>query len=393
MDVSVLDISGSQAEIHINPPFTLDIPVPPENQEDSNQGDAHEEDSGKAQEEDVQVDVVPEDVSSPVGIGPTCFDEIWDPEEPGPDYDQFEPVVAEHCWGTNHQGIEGVERVVFLGDSVTQGTPNLAHPLTVDNSHFYRNLLAEWLAGQFGLDKGNLIDWGLWKSYDYVSGKAVNQESGDFMNCSKWGARTDDLLHGGQQIHDCFPSGGSNKRTLVVFTMGGNDISAITKLGGEASADEVSAGYPASWALAESTSQYLREAMEWLKDPERFPNGSYVLFANPFEFTDATGDVSACTLAGVAGFEEGAKPDEQEKVVVHLLEEFMNITVDTQTDMIWLLEHFCGHGFVATGPNADAQNRCYRGPDTPLYFDETCIHPNDSGHKAIFEMFKALVVE
>ena len=40
-------------------------------------------------------------------------------------------------------------------------------------------------------------------------------ESGDFKNCSKWGARTDDLLAGGGQIADCFPSGGSDKKTLV----------------------------------------------------------------------------------------------------------------------------------------------------------------------------------
>ena len=39
----------------------------------------------------------------------------------GPNYDQFGPQVGSHCLGTNHQDIDKVERVVFLGDSVTVG--------------------------------------------------------------------------------------------------------------------------------------------------------------------------------------------------------------------------------------------------------------------------------
>ena len=53
-----------------------------------------------------------------------CFEEIMgvDPEtEGGPDYDQFSPVIGTHCAGTDHQDIADVERVVFLGDSVTVG--------------------------------------------------------------------------------------------------------------------------------------------------------------------------------------------------------------------------------------------------------------------------------
>ncbi|MEZ4463912.1 MAG: hypothetical protein R3F43_05165 [bacterium] len=45
-------------------------------------------------------------------------------------------------------------------------------------------------------------------------------------SCAKLGARNDDFLRDGGQIPDCFPEGGSPKRTLVIFTMGGNDIAA-----------------------------------------------------------------------------------------------------------------------------------------------------------------------
>ena len=337
-------------------------------------------------------DTNPADVPPPT-IADLCFSGSADPTKSTPDYDQFAPIVGSHCFGTNHQDIVGVQQVVVLGDSVSQGTPNLAHPLSVDNSHFFRNLLAQWLSTTFNVDTGNFIDWGLWKTYDYVSGGAGKKKSGNFWNCADWGARTDDFLAGKQQIQSCFPTGGSTKKTLIFFTMGGNDISTITELGAEASPAEVQAGYPATWAVAYSTIDYLREAVQWLKDPERFPNGSYVIFANPFEFTDATGNVSSCPAAGLIGYDEWANPEIQREIVIYILEQYVKIAVETQTDVIWSLEHFCGHGYVATGPNADVNNECYLGPDTELYFDETCIHPSDAGHAALFDMFKTVIVE
>lgn len=354
------------------------------------------------------------DLAPPLTIAEQCFSDITPAGETsvGPQYDAFKPVVAKHCFGTNHQDIKGVQEVVVLGDSVAQGTPNDKHLLAVDNSHFWRNLFAEWAAVEFNLDRGNPIDWGLWKTYQYT-GIPGRIESGDFKNCSKWGARTDDLLEGGGQIAQCFPSGGSDKRTLVVMTMGGNDIAKIQQSGAQATPEEVAAGYPTAWALAQSTVGYLRDALVWLKDPARFPNGSYVIFANPYEFTDGTGAIDACSpqaieipgvitidlsdfdipIASLGGFGAWEKPEVQEAIVIWLLEQYTALAVETQTDVLWLLENFCGHGYVATGPDADTSNRCYRGPDTALWFDITCIHPSDAGHYAIYEMFRAAVEE
>jgi lysophospholipase L1-like esterase len=354
------------------------------------------------------------DLPPPPTIAEMCFSDIL-PEgatSVGPQYDALNPVVAKHCLGTNHQDITGVQQVVVLGDSVAQGTPNDKHLLAVDNSHFWRNLFAEWAAVEFKLDRGNPIDWGLWKTYQYT-GVPGRTESGDFKNCSKWGARTDDLLEGGGQIAQCFPSGGSDKRTLVVMTMGGNDIAKIQQTGAEATPAEIAAGYPAAWALAETTVGYLRDALVWLKDPVRFPNGSYVIFANPYEFTDGTGAIDACSpqaieipgvitidlsafdipIASLGGFGAWEKPEVQEAIVIWLLEQYTALAVETQTDVLWLLENFCGHGYVATGPDADTQNRCYRGPNAALWFDITCIHPSDAGHYAIYDMFRAAVTE
>lgn len=337
------------------------------------------------------VDAAPD---AEVGIADLCFSKISKSAGgKGPVYDKFAPTIASHCFGTNHQAITGVEKVVFLGDSVTVGTPNVKHSLAADNAHFYRNKLAEALATKFSLNKGNLLDWGLWKSYDYLNGVGGKLESGDFKNCSKWGARTDDFLAGGAQLAKCFPSGSSDKKTLFVFTMGGNDISAITKMGADAAAAEVDAGYPTVWAAAKKMVKDLDDAIAWMQDPARFPKGSYVVMGNPFEFTDATGDVSSCPAAGLAGFKDWKKPEAQVAIVVHILEAYMDIAVKRRVDLVWMLEHFCGHGYVATKATTAPEGACFLGPGAPLWFDETCIHPNDDGHDAIYRFMKATVDE
>ena len=76
-------------------------------------------------------------------------------------------------------------------------------------------------------------------------------------------------------------------------------------------------------------------------------------------------------------------------MVIWANEQYMRIAVDTHTDMILMLEHFCGHGFH----NDDPTTRCYRGPGTERWFDLTCIHPNPTGHQVIADMFMAVVNE
>jgi lysophospholipase L1-like esterase len=317
-----------------------------------------------------------------VGIGLRCFADIYDPSTPGPDYDQFAPVVGSHCQGTNHQRIEGVERVVFLGDSVTVGTPPTV------SGDYYRNRLAERLAQRFGLDAPGLG----WRTVNLVDGRSYDQDSGDFATCAKWGARTDDLLGPNNQLERCFPAAELGKRTLVIMTMGGNDIAHLTK---EGAASRTPPRTPVE--LQQETElfvRYLRDALLWLKSPGRFPNGVFVVFANPPEFTDGTAQVESCGLSTVAGFDDPwADPALLESLVIWALEQYMAAAVETQTDLVWMLEGFCGHGFVATGSNADPNNRCYRGPMTERWFDLTCIHPNPVGHGALADMFMAVVEE
>lgn len=302
-----------------------------------------------------------------------CFaDDFVTPLVGGPDYDQFGPIIGSHCMGTNHQQISNIDRVVFLGDSVTVGTP----PTSAAN--YYRSQLADALAQKFGLNTPGF----LWKQADFVNGTNIQKEDGAFASCAKWGARTDDLNP--TQFPSCFPQNKLGQRTLVIITAGGNDLASLTQ-------DAID-GAPMQqlWDSTMNFVQLQRDAIEWLTTPGRFPNGIFVVFANFYEFTDGTGMVESCDVSALAGFDEPIpSPAELAQMVIWANEQFLKIAVDTGSDMIFMLEDFCGHGFQADNPAAP----CYRGPNTPQWFDLTCIHPNPAGHDHISDMFMAVVNE
>lgn len=307
-------------------------------------------------------------------IGERCFPEIFDPAAPSPNYDPFAPVIGDHCVGTHHQTIRNVERVVFLGDSMTVGSPPTL------SAQFYRSQLATRLADHFGIEPPSAV----WQGYDPFEGTSVLRESGAFASCARWGARTEDLLETGTQLVDCFPSEAVRaKKTLVVMTVGGNDVARFTKAGAQAPYDE-------SRQAVEAFVARLEQAVAWIKSPGRFPNGVDLVFANLYEFTDGTGALDSCPAVGLGsyvgfdtGFEPWEHPEWLQALMVWANEQFMRIAVETGSDLVFLLETFCGHGFAFD----DVDNRCYRGPDAERWFDLTCIHPNPTGHAQIADFF------
>ena len=112
----------------------------------------------------------PYDPNAP--IRERCFGELG-PEAILGDYDALGASVPRHCKGTNHQDIEGIGRVVFLGDSITAGTPPTAP------EDYYRAQVVNDLVDRFGPLQ--------------------------VQDCSRWGARIDDLLRDENQIESCFP--------------------------------------------------------------------------------------------------------------------------------------------------------------------------------------------
>ncbi len=41
----------------------------------------------------------------------------------------------------------------------------------------------------------------------------------------------------------------------------------------------------------------------------------------------------------------------------------------------------------------DPTSPCYRGPDQDTWFDATCVHPTPDGHRALANMFMAIIDE
>ena len=67
------------------------------------------------------------------------------------------------------------------------------------------------------------------------------------------------------QSESCFGGNSQSKRTLTVFTVGGNDVAKLTQVKGEASDEEVAAGYPEAWQVAQEAVVDLEESVKWLK--------------------------------------------------------------------------------------------------------------------------------
>lgn len=310
------------------------------------------------------------------GPARACYSGVFENPAPLPNYDQHDVAVGSHCLGSDHQTIDDIDRVVFLGDSITVGTP------PTGTGDYYRSRLADMLADRFALDVGG--SFGLWKTANAIDGTALVQSSGDFWSCSKWGAKNDDFAGDTGQLAQCFPPELSDETTLVIITMGGNDLASMA----QDAADGVPV--PELWQEAVTIIEEKRAAIEWLTDAERFPNGNFVVFGNIYEFTDATGHVEGCDFSGLAGFDPAAPvPPEILTIVAWMEEQYGKIAAETGTDFIFMFEEFCGHGFNAEDPEAP----CYRGPGNENWFDLTCIHPNATGHGVIADMFLAVVDE
>jgi hypothetical protein len=241
------------------------------------------------------------------------------------------------CSGTHQQTIRGVERIVYLGDSITAGdviSPKYVATLTPKLQALFPKAAVD--------------------------------------DCSKQGARNSDFLAGGKQLDLCFPGGVEPRKTLIVFTMGGNDLAASAKK---------LAPLAQAMTDADVMLKNLRDAVTWMKSKDHFPNGSYVAYSDVYEFTDTSGNMDSCQLAGIAGF-KGTWP-EGAAVLTHINEQYMKIAVDTGSDMIFMEESFCGHGFQRD----NTALQCYRGPNTPVYFDLSCYHPNAEGAGVVAGLF------
>jgi lysophospholipase L1-like esterase len=234
--------------------------------------------------------------------------------------------------------------------------------------------------------------WGLqapstqWRSVDLINGTTLETFSGDFADCAQYGARTDDLLDGPHyQVETCMPETDRNLVTLVIMTIGGNDIYSLLEDVNDG-VDEATLRQTFATAI-----ELLRNAVAWVKTPGRFPNGVFMVIGNIYDFSDDDGaeDMAQCTGAQLIGLSPPLRDPIFQDIIFQANQEILSIVVDNQIDMIFLGENFCGHGF-----NTDPGSRCYRGPHAVSWLDAiTCEHPNTAGTAALASMFEAVIEE
>ncbi len=310
-----------------------------------------------------------------------CFADIQSPV----DYAISGAVLNATCTGTNHQDIAGIERVVFVGDSITAGAPLPADWTTLDLAEpeeWYRNRLALELAARWGLEAP---DW-FWQNVDLTSGESLSKLSGDFANCSKWGARTDDLHKDNDQLADCIPEDARDQHNLVIMTIGGNDLYSLLNDVKDAVDQET---IRAEW---QEGIDDLSDAVHWLTDdPATFPGGIDVIVANIFDVTDADGaaDIADCEGAQMLGLDDPLKQPFTQELVLHWQQSLLALSAETGIDVALMGENFCGHGYNWD----DTTGRCYRGGDATLYLDATCEHPSPDGHAAIEALMLGVIDE
>ncbi len=315
-----------------------------------------------------------------------CFPHVRALAAPSPRYDAPDLHAGTHCLGTNNQDVTGIEQVVFVGDSVTVGVPNAGLNLTqwgfpvgagTPTSAFYRNRLADALAAKFALAPPNF----LWREANPSTQAAALQSSGAFHACAKWGSKMEHVLG---QLQACLPQSLRGKKTLIIMTAGGNDLAGMTS----------DALKGASRAQLEQRAADVVARLEataaWVKAPGRFPAGVALVYGNVYEYTDGTNQLAACPGAQAINM-SGPLPDAAtlSDVVFRMQESLVRVATQHGVDVIWMYEHFCGHGWR----NDDAGAPCYRGPGTKRFFDASCFHPTTEGHQRLAELFMAVVNE
>jgi lysophospholipase L1-like esterase len=256
-------------------------------------------------------------------------DEGWAETDGGPMVDEL---------GTNNQDIVGVTRVIFLGDSIT-ATPYLTSP--------WSDRIRPDLRSLFVADT-------------------------EFQNYAAWGARTEDVLSDQLPRIDT----ASTKRTLVMFTIGGND--ALQVIG-----DDIDT----SLAHMVTKLANLRAILDWLYDPAHFPGGVFVVYGNIYDPTDGEGDFTHCGVG--ASYADWPVVETLANTVNGW---YLDEAMAHGADLLDMHGLFLGHGYN----NTDTANPYYcRGcaPTCPCprWFDLTCIHPSSDGHAALAAFFFGIV--
>lgn len=240
------------------------------------------------------------------------------------------------------------KRIIFLGDSITEGQGATRDALA------YTQLLMANADSQ-------------WPGFEEADLEAAWDEAPEVIDVSMGGATTDTLFN--NQLPQLegeleFPAAGE---TIVVFTIGGNDLQRALLPGSNAS------------SVANQALENFGDILGWLQNPSRFPDGVFIYATNVYEPTDGVGQTPGCFM----GIDFSDK-----------METFDNFNADLralgESEGVAILDlrgHFLGHGFHADADTLDA----YDAEDPTEWFASDCIHPNNRGHHEVRRLFDAAI--
>lgn len=234
-----------------------------------------------------------------------------------------------------------VDRIVFLGDSITAG-------YGIDNrANRYTSLL----------EQNNDTRWAEFIGDDLTA----RYGPVEVVDVSRSGAQTPDLTE--RQIPDLEAQGPFPGPTAVFITIGGNDlVNGLTAPGGPSS-------------VPPRVEANIRAAVDELK--ALFPDGASILITNIYEPTDGEGQTNECFFGLRVDAAEPALDDANGRTLA-LAQEQGFAWVD-------LRAHFKGHGFNHGRETIDA----YDAADPTLWLQDDCIHPTARGHHEIRRLFLA----
>jgi lysophospholipase L1-like esterase len=288
----------------------------------------------------------PTDEGSPtiVDSGPTADTGLSEPStDPGtePPAEWADPDVATFV-PPDYQPDE-VRRVVFFGDSITAGE-GVFHP----RGH-YASLLVD----------NDDANWPDHADHDLVA----RWPDVEVIDVSRSGATTVDVLQRQIPELEALLEPELPGTTLVVGTVGGNDIGTLLLNIGDVDAE------------VERISGNVAEIASWFQASDRFAEQPFVYVTNIYEPTDDMGQADECFYGLPVSFLRDPLTD--------LNQATRDAAMRDGWAWIDLYGHFQGHGLNhddPTGPNHDAA-------DPTLWLSTDCVHPNARGHHEIRRLF------
>ncbi len=237
-------------------------------------------------------------------------------------------------------------RLVYLGDSITAGAG------ASEGSLAYAALLVEDTSSQWS----DYADLDLQTRYGPL----------EVIDVSRGGATTSSLLTQQLPALDDLVGGSAPGETLVVMTVGGNDVRyALNPL-------------ESAEAILDKVVRNIEEAV--LDVQRRFPDGAYIYLTNVYEPTDGVGQWGGCFW--------GMDFSDRLPVLYAGEEDLYAMGERLGVAVIDLRGHFMGHGFHHRDTALEAHH-----PDDPtLWFAGDCIHPNDRGHHEIRRLMHAAIL-